>query len=147
MKNKDKKEQRKMSEWSKGIDALFHNPNFLTEFSNSLMDKKLENFYFERDLIEFKGKILIEKIKKIMNLILEEKYDNKQINSLFFSFYDSLLIYLKTKNKNYKTEVELTFLYSNLINYIKTKNIVDFNLFILFINKNVYKIQKGFKNG
>lgn len=145
--NKNFKQQKKeIKKWIKDVPLMFNNLNFITELYNVInWNNQLENFTFEKELIGKDIETINENVNQKIKEIIINCFADEQIYILFNKFMQSLLSYLKKNSINYEIEYDILGDYTKLIKYLRDNYKKNFNDFLIFINKHIYKVQKGFK--
>ncbi len=153
---RDKNEFKK---WIKNSSLFFGNDNFITGLVNINLENKLPKNIIEFslynhfilknrytfDFVKFRELIKNNEITSMKEIFSFYHGKNLATSFVFFwDFYEDLIKYYINKS-NSKEEYELLELYWEFISVLKNKRIVEFNNWIIYINKNIYLKQIGFK--
>ncbi|NOQ50096.1 MAG: hypothetical protein GQ557_00325 [Mycoplasmataceae bacterium] len=145
--------------WAKKNPFLFNNPNFLTGLYNINRSKKitkneLEFSFFNRVVLNnkyelgFNQSFVLNSNSKLNNYVEQFIFDNlnKSDNFInFIIFYNEITKYIISKEqKDWKREFDLLNIYWKFLDDLEHGTEIDFNNWVIYINKNIYQNQKGF---
>lgn len=164
----NKKDWKEFKKWcTKEEKIFFKNISFYSSLfsinSKKKIDKYIIEFYlfnhfklnnkydihFPKWIKESKSDDLTMTLKNLF----KNRFDNKDFSvtneflsfEKLFVFLKELNIYLKSNEKNVDQEYKLYKKYAMFTNDLVKKNYSNFNLWIIFLNENIYVHKKGFK--
>lgn len=137
---------------------MFGNKNFLGGLfsinNNFDIEKSLIEFYlynkfilddrYQLDLPEWLKTKGSKSIEESIELLFEEFFKEKEWTA-FRDFYFKTIDYLKATNVNKDTEYDLSIEYNKFIKDISELEPQNYNQWIRYINKHIYKDLKGIK--
>jgi hypothetical protein len=130
----------------KDTPLLFNDINFVTSFHNVLLkSEQVDNFTYEKEYLNLNSTAIDSKIREDITSVLNSAYEDKKISELFIAFFTELANYLNGSAKNMEVEFELLKKYSTFAEYLKANYKKNFNDIMIFMNKKMYKKQKGFR--
>ncbi len=156
----DKIEIQSFNNWVNDNNFLFKNKNFLTslitinrdiEFEDSLIEFyiynrfKLESRYsFEwpKWLLNIQGN---NEKEWVWNLFVEFFKDKIESFTLLYKFLLLLRKYLDEDEKDFDIEYELALKYAEFIESLRNTGDINYNNWVIYINKNIHTELHGFK--